>query len=494
MSDMNIRINSIRNIQSCDLDIPLEKGLYAIVGENGCGKSTLMLAMSLLVKPSSSKSFQSHDYKEDSYIDITVDDITDHWYISNGELTTEARENGERFSTKNYYNGFYEGSIFYGSRFYDYNLVQRFMKKAEFESLIREADPFVIKTLSYILHGNEDHYSQLYKVKTKQIALNNGFKGIPYFLKCGDYYTSQYNMSSGESMLISLIDFINNLTERNRYTSTKPLMFLIDEAELALHPAAINRLIEMFSRMIKSINMVVLFSTHSTEIINRIKPDNIYMLDNMGGTIRSLNPCYPNYAIRNLYVPNGYDFLILVEDELAKAVVERLIRGNNICTSRLWHVVPSGDWGQTLKLQNDIQQSGLLGIGKRVISILDGDIKSDGDEKAAELNLSLYTYLPIKSVEKYLFKKIILEGDNVFIKMIGDKYFTRRSINDIIQDYKANYPSGKDKNGKKLYKMIRSNLESVGINGDQFIQYLCEDICQYENFDSFINTLRRMLS
>lgn len=43
-------------------------------------------------------------------------------------------------------------------------------------------------------------------------------------------------------MLISLIDFINNLTERNKYISAKPLLFLIDEAELALRPAAIDSL------------------------------------------------------------------------------------------------------------------------------------------------------------------------------------------------------------------------------------------------------------
>ena len=453
-----------------------------------------MLAMSLLVKPSSSKSFHLHDFGENSTIDISVGEVTDRWFVSDGELTTEARKAGQRFSTKNYYRGFYEGSIFFGSRFYDYNHVQSFMKKEDFHNLIREADPYVIKTLSRILHGTEDHYSQLFKVKTKQIAVDNGFKGIPYFLKCGDYYTSQYDMSSGESMLISLIDFINNLTERNRYTSENPLIFLIDEAELALHPAAINRLVEMFSQMIHTINMVVLFSTHSTEIINRISPDKIFMLENKNGIITSLNPCYPNYAIRSLYVPNGYDFIILVEDELAKAVVERLIRSNNLCTSRLWHVVPSGDWAQALKLHNDIQQSGLLGIGRRVISILDGDIKEKADEKANELQLSLYTYLPIKSVEKYLYKKLIVEEDSAFIKLLGDKYFTRRSLNDVLADYRQNYVMGKDNNGKKLYKMIRSNLEKVGIGAEQFIQYLCEDICQYENFSLFIESLRRMLS
>ena len=212
-------------------------------------------------------------------------------------------------------------------------------------------------------------------------------------------------------MLISLIDFINNLTERNKYPPTVPLLFLIDEAELALHPAAIDRLISLFNDKIKSSNLIVIFSTHSSEIINRISPKNIYMLDNKDGIVTALNPCYPNYAIRNLYVPNGYDFIILVEDELAKAVVERVIRANNLCKSRLWYVIPSGDWGQTLRLQSDMQKSGLLGIGKRVISVLDGDVQEKGDAKATELQITLYTYLPVKSVEKYLQKKLFLEED-----------------------------------------------------------------------------------
>ncbi len=493
MSDLILSIKKLKNIKQCEFEIPLEKGLYAIVGENGCGKSTLMMAMSLLVKPSSINGFQPYDYTDDSMIELTVDSESDRWYVLNGEWDCTSRLNGRRH-TKNFYRGFYEGSIFFGSRFYDYNLVQDFLKKDNFTSMIREADPFVTETLSYILHGNKDHYKQLYKVKSKSIATQNGFRGIPYFLKCGDRFTSQYTMSSGESMLISLIDFINNLTERNRYTETSPLLFLIDEAELALHPAAIDRLVTLFSKMLDRVNMVVIFSTHSTEIINRISSKNIFMIENTNGTIMSLNPCYPNYAIRNLYVPNGYDFIILVEDELAKAVVERIIRTNNICTSRLWHVVPSGDWAQTLKLHNDIHKSGLLGVGKRVISILDGDIKSKGDEKASSLQLSSYTYLPIKSVEKYLRKKLIDENDTTFIKLIGDKYFTNRSIYDIIVDYKQNYPDGKDNNGKKLYKMICSNLNDIGISAERFIQYLCEDICGYENFSSFIATLNRMLS
>lgn len=47
MSDLHLQVKSIKNIACCDLELPLDKGLYAIVGENGCGKSTIMQAMSL---------------------------------------------------------------------------------------------------------------------------------------------------------------------------------------------------------------------------------------------------------------------------------------------------------------------------------------------------------------------------------------------------------------------------------------------------------------
>ena len=41
--DLKIKINNVRNIKCADISLPLNKGLYAIVGENGCGKSTLIL-------------------------------------------------------------------------------------------------------------------------------------------------------------------------------------------------------------------------------------------------------------------------------------------------------------------------------------------------------------------------------------------------------------------------------------------------------------------
>lgn len=37
---IHLEIKNIKNIQYADLFLPSQKGMYALVGENGCGKST----------------------------------------------------------------------------------------------------------------------------------------------------------------------------------------------------------------------------------------------------------------------------------------------------------------------------------------------------------------------------------------------------------------------------------------------------------------------
>lgn len=53
MPEIDLQIEKVKNIVYAKIKLPLEKGMYAIVGENSCGKSTLMLALSLMVKTSS---------------------------------------------------------------------------------------------------------------------------------------------------------------------------------------------------------------------------------------------------------------------------------------------------------------------------------------------------------------------------------------------------------------------------------------------------------
>jgi len=491
-SSLVLKIKNIRNINSCELELDLVPGMYALVGENACGKSTIMLLLSLCVKSSSIYSLSRVDIDRESEIEISIDGKVDKWEYKNSEMSLVIDKDNKIGRSINFYRGFYEGSIFYGSRFYDYTLVANVLRREDIFDYIRDADDFVKDSMSYILHGDYEHYRTLKKIKTKQSAKDLGFKGMPYFFLKGDTLISQYSMSSGESMIISLVDFINNIAIRNKPSAGDKILFFIDEVELALHPSAIDRLVEFFDGLLKNYNMVVYFSSHSSEVIQKIEPKNIFLIENFDGQIISINPCYPNYAIRNLYVPNGFDFLILVEDDLAKAVVEKSIRELKICSSKLWCVMPAGGWYQTARLHHDIVKHNVLGVGKKVISIYDGDV-TDSVNKAQEVKNLPKTFLPIPSVEKYLKKKLIDEKDRIFIKTIGDKYFTQKSLKDILLEYQRDPKATRDRNGKYLYRKLSVNLQLNKLDEGQFIKYLCEDISDFENFESFNEALQELI-
>ena len=149
---------------------------------------------------------------------------------------------------------------------------------------------------------------------------------------------------------------------------------------------------------------------------------------------------------------------------------------------------------QMLQLHNDMITYNTLGVGKHIISIYDGDVKSTISKKEEYKSLPK-CFLPIPSIEKYLKYKLLDNPDSAFIKLIGDKYFTQRSLKDIIFDYK-NDPrtqTSKDDDGKNFYKVLRSNLSKIGLDEDSFIKYLCDDIYSYEDLSKFISTLTKLL-
>lgn len=504
--DLEIEVKNIRNIKTANVRFPLTKGLYALVGENGSGKSTLMLIMSLIVKTSSAHLLTSDDINESSMINILTDDGEDHWKYKNGKLTTgkytyvKVNHNGTRKShsaliVSTHWPGFYEGSIFYGCRFDDFDSVGNFLNEPDyFENLI-PADTFVSETLGYILHNDKSYYPKLFRIKNRATAEKFGFKGVPYFAEYNSHIVSQFKMSSGECLLISLIDFINTLIIKSERFNK--FLFLIDEVELALHPGAIDRLLSFLDNLIQtsSKNLVIYFSTHSAELIQRISPRNIYLIENDSGNLSVTNPCYPNYAIRNLYIPNGFDFILLVEDELARAIVEKIIRTNNLSQSKLCCVLPAGGCTQMLKLHHDMVTYNTLGTGKHIISIYDGDVKDLISKKKEYQNLQK-CFLPIPSVEKYLKRMFVDSPNRDFIKKIGDKYFNQRALTDIINDYKNDIRTiqKKDNDGKNLYAVIVANVQKTGISESEFIKYLADDIYEYENPIKFVQTLTKLLS
>ena len=217
-----------------------------------------------------------------------------------------------------------------------------------------------------VLQGNEEYYETLSRLQGKQQKEKYDLKNLPYFVKSQHGgLISQYRMSSGECLLISLLDFIHRVVIQNKsLPKDRPILMLLDEIELALHPKAVGKLLDRLNEIVTEYNnMTVFLTTHAPEVIRRISPSNIYMLENVKGAVSSKAPTYPSYAIRELYTEDVYDYTIFCEDILAKSFIERVINKQNLRTSKRIYVTPVGGWDQVLKLHLEFSNNYLFGRG-----------------------------------------------------------------------------------------------------------------------------------
>lgn len=235
--------------------------------------------------------------------------------------------------------------------------------------------------------------------------------------------------------------------------------------------------------------MSVYFSSHSTELLRAIKPANIYYLQSLPNkSIEVINPCYPAYATRFLYNQDGYDILILPEDDLAKYVIDKVFQKEKLYEGKLYHILPCGDWRNTVRLHQEILDANLASHSTKVISVLDGDVEAEfNSEKKKNQNYSRLnvTFLPIPSLEKYLHAHLIDDVDADFFRELNDRFFRKKSLDEIVSEY---VDSGIDRKGKKLWgKMVR-HLGDDGLSEKEFLREVSEAI--YRRLDIEVLTKR----
>lgn len=515
MKTLHITIHKIKNIKHAEIDFPIKNGVFAIVGKNGCGKSTIISCLSQLISYKNLDMLRDEDFSEDSYVEFLYEGIQDRWIVSprwqKASPADRLRNNifkwiHEDSKYRLQFNGTYEGSLFYGMRFKDSKIVDDIMQEGSFlETDIVPADDYIIKKLGYILHNNEHFYSGLKRVRNKRIAEKFKLKNTPYFREISaDTMISQYRLSSGECLLISLLHFVYNSIIRRSLPENKEIIMLIDEIELALHPIAISNLIDLLESLSKDYeNLTIIITSHSPEVIRRVNPNNIFNVEYIGDDSQSLsivNPCYPSYAIRDIYTHDGFDYTLLVEDILAKKIVQNAIRKLKLEQSRLINIVPVGGYLNVLALQYELQSKNILGVGRKIFSILDGDIEGKIEKKYSSLKKF---FLPIPSIEKFIYKSII-ENKNINIKKhINDIFFTIKSLQEIINTYlsqenetqtKLGERYKKDADGKRFYTQVKSAIEKNGFTEDELIDEIYKIIEETEDLDRFNKNLTSALS
>ncbi|MCI6921641.1 MAG: ATP-binding protein [Lachnospiraceae bacterium] len=505
MSENNVlkmTIHKIKSIQHAVLEFPVENGIHAIIGNNGTGKSTIIYTMAQLMNSKSLISFGVDVRDGDSYVEFDYKGINNRWEIledkkEKGKVYMPIPENQIRI------NGMYEGSLFFGFRFKNYDKVNELLSKSLItDNILTDADDYIIEQLGYVLHGDKTYYktSKIVRIINRQTVKKMGLSETPYFMITENgNLVSQYSMSSGESLMLSLLHFIYNSIIRRSLDIKQPALMLIDEIEVALHPIAVSRLLDLLSELaLERSNLTVYVTSHSPEVIRKIRPRNLYKIEPeiCEGicTLNVVNPCYASYAIRDVFRHDGYDWLVLVEDELAKIVVENVIGQLKLSDSKLIHVTPAGGWNNVLALQYDLFKHNVLGVGKNIISILDGDIKEECNSHTLYKQMPK-RFLPISCIEKYL-KSVLIDQKNTNIyKRINDSLFQLTSLNEVISDYKNKLsPHEEDRNGKIFYRKLLSAVQERNVSEEQFVHLISDIIMEEVDFTDFNKEMKNLLS
>lgn len=485
---LKIKIKKIKCIEDLAIELPIDKGLYAITGQNGSGKSTIAAcASSVFFNVPMKEYFGKTD--DDASIRFELGEAKRAWK-KNQNNSWKKHSDGPLMNIK----GFFEGSLIFGNRFKDMNYENINRLDAIDQSKLIRADEFIRRNLGIILQGDENFYEKLWLVSPNY----EKFKGDIFYYEKKGKRISQFHMSTGENLLISIL---NSLYIRNndRASLSKPCMMFLDEIELALHPSSLKRLVHFLEDMANRYNYAIYFSTHSIELISGIYPSNIFFIErHADNTIEVINPCYPAYATRILYDHNGYDKVILVEDDLAKAIVERLLRREKLMDNKLVHVLPCGGYTKVIDLADDVITHNLLGKKTSISIVLDGDIKDRAEQYRIKQNIGNnipLNFLPIESLEKYLRNKLFINVDHALFRQLNDYIFQNKSLTELIDTYKNTISTDADKDGKKLFGIIDTELRERRVERSELVtmvvDYLFEK--QDESLKKLTTYLRKQM-
>lgn len=466
--DLKIRIHNIKCIENLEVSLPTAKGLYAITGINGSGKSTIAACAASLFYDIP-KYYYFGNASNDSYVEYEYNSVKQIWgKTERGWLWREKH----RFAIS----GFFEGSLLYGNRFRNMSFenIKKLTSIPPKESIV--ASNFVTHTMGYILQDDENHYAELqcHKIVTYDYYKRQHVSHKVFSYKSTNHEVNQFHMSTGENLLVSILSKIEERNSKRKDLSIPCLLFL-DEIELALHPKAIVRLVNVLKKIAEEYNYAIFFTTQAVSIINEIPGNNILYIDHKikdGHHIHKINYCYPAKAIAGIYKPTQYDKVICVEDDMGRAFVNELLLDLNLRLNRHILVLPCGGCINAIDFAKDAMIYEVLCKKENISVILDKDVEGVTRNHIAKLGLIRtlpFAYIPIMSFEKYLKENLYRQPDNELINYLDDVLMQPKNIAQIVEEFKKSPDSrvdtkGReiDSDGKKFYMCFQKALDELG--------------------------------
>lgn len=176
---------------------------------------------------------------------------------------------------------------------------------------IGDLSPAELKQVSAILG------KKYTSAKTIEHTLYGDQRGLSVVFHSAHTYSEAF-AGSGE---IAVVVLVSRIMRADKYS-----LILLDEPELSLHPAAQERLLEFLMSEVRKKHHQVVFSTHSPSMVRALPTNAVKVfVEDAGGAFDVINDNHPYVAFNRLGAAIPHKIRILVEDRLARSVVEEAL-------------------------------------------------------------------------------------------------------------------------------------------------------------------------
>lgn len=183
---------------------------------------------------------------------------------------------------------------------------------------------------------------------------------------------SEANMGTGEARLYALVGFIESAPEKS--------LVLIEEPETALHPCAQFELGKYLVEAARERRLQILITTHSEYVLLALPQKSRVYLKRDGAGVVPINGIGVRQAVSmmdGLAIPAIY---VLVEDDVAEALVAELLRKHDADFLKTARIVIGGDKDQIRQMMGVFEDQMIP-----ICAVRDADCGGDKDKKVFKL-------------------------------------------------------------------------------------------------------------
>lgn len=370
---LSAKIKRLKNIIELDEIRFDEKPLTAILGPNGCGKSTILHALASSYKPAEGSIQLNHKFS--------------HWFTPNTDATWAGsefclaleyregkdllspiqryRKDGDRWAPK-YERRPERHIVFIGIG----TCVPR-IEEEKITSIIRYNTTLNADDVSLLTRR---HMGTIFNRKYDELNTHQAGRKIYMGVKHGGTRYSSLSMGAGEQRVLHILTQV--------FSAPKYALILIDEIDLLLHSDALKKMIEILSERAADKSLQIVFTTHREAIIEMEDYVSVKHIFQTPGRTLCMSGTKPD-ALRRLTGTQLRPLEVFVEDPVASAIVE-----HELSTLNMKRHVQVTMYGAAINLFT--LAAGLTLIGAKdfpnTLFLQDGDIYANNEERQTRLD------------------------------------------------------------------------------------------------------------